>query len=274
MLDRKADHPDEAGQAGRRQSAAAADRSAQYGRDDRRPAGDPRDENETPEREAPPRGGQAGLTPISARVSVGVPASYLKKVWHERHPDPPGQDPATPDAAALDQIGAEESAKIRRHVAQLLPPTLTAADPAEQVTVTTFEDLQAPEPPPPGVAEQAWSWLAASWRTVGLAGLALVCLLWLRSAVRGGRASRVEQAATCLHVCGRRAGGRRRLASRRRASRPRTGAAPPRPTPRRSAGSFPSWSRPTPRRPQASSATGLDKRVDRWTWRRSDSTLA
>jgi flagellar M-ring protein FliF len=126
----------------------------------------------------------AGLTPVSARVSVGVPASYLKKVWRERHPDPPGQDLATPDAAALDQISAEESAKIRRHVAQLLPPTQTTAD---QVTVTTFEDLQTPAPPPPSAAQQAWSWLAASWRTVGLLGLVLVCLLWLRLAVRGGR---------------------------------------------------------------------------------------
>ncbi len=82
----------------------------------------------------------------------------------------------------------EESAKIRRHVAQLLPPTQTTADPAEQVTVTTFEDLRTPAAPPPGVAQQAWSWLAASWRSVGLLGLALVCLLWFWLAVRGGRA--------------------------------------------------------------------------------------
>ena len=118
---------------------------------------------------------------------MGVPASYLKKVWCERHANPAGQEAAIPDAAALDKIGAEESAKIRRHVAQLLPPTL-AADPAEQVTVTTFEDLQAEEPPPPGLAEQAGIWLAASWRAVGLAGLVLVGLLWGRSIIRRNRA--------------------------------------------------------------------------------------
>ncbi len=155
------------------------------------------DENETPELPPrPPSRGltrpasrrpDAGVTPVSARVSVGVPASYLKKVWRERHTNPAGQQAAIPDAAALDQIGAEESAKIRRHVAQLLPPTL-AADPAEQVTVTTFEDLQAAEPPPPSVAEQAWIWLAASWRTVGLAGLVLAGLLWGRSIIRRNRA--------------------------------------------------------------------------------------
>ena len=121
----RADHPDAS--QGRRHSGGGGN-SAQHGRGDRRPAGRP------PRRErdagtARPTAPAAGLTPISARVSVGVPASYLKKVWHERHPDPPGQDPATPDAAALDQIGVEESAKIRRHVAQLLPPTQTHGGP-------------------------------------------------------------------------------------------------------------------------------------------------
>ena len=95
------------------------------------------------------------MTPISARVSVGVPASYLKKVWHERHPEAAGQAAATPDAAALDQIRVEESAKIRRHVAQLLPPTQAPTDPTEQVRVTMFEDLPAAEPPPPGSAQNA-----------------------------------------------------------------------------------------------------------------------
>jgi flagellar M-ring protein FliF len=174
-------------QLGRGGSAVRPNAAAMIGA----PPGDTRDENETPDREGPAPL-SAGLTPISARVSVGVPASYLKKVWRERHPDPPGQDAATPAAAALDQIGVEKSAKIRRHVAQLLPPTQTTA---EQVTVTTFEDLQTPAPPP-GAAQQAWSWLAASWRTVGVTGLALVCLLWFWSAVRGGRAGGKRQAAS------------------------------------------------------------------------------
>jgi flagellar M-ring protein FliF len=46
----------------------------------------------------------AGPTPVSARVSVGVPASYFKKIWQERNPSQPGATVRMPDASALNQI--------------------------------------------------------------------------------------------------------------------------------------------------------------------------
>lgn len=130
---------------------------------------------------------QSRVTVISARVSVGVPASYFRKVWQEQQSQMSDQRSAMPDTAALKKISEEESAKIRRHVAQLLPPTQSASDPSEQVTVTTFENIETPKPPAP-LAEQAWSWLAASWQRAALAGFAVVALFALAIAMRAGRA--------------------------------------------------------------------------------------
>ncbi|MCE5267144.1 MAG: hypothetical protein LLG00_04590, partial [Planctomycetaceae bacterium] len=111
--------------------------------------------------------GSCGSAIFSSRVSVGVPTSYLKKIWRERHCETARATTAVPDAAALERIGTEESAKIRRHVCQLLPPTQQAADATEQVAVTTFEDFRTADVPD-GISQQALSWLLASWRPLSL----------------------------------------------------------------------------------------------------------
>ncbi|MEN6452204.1 MAG: hypothetical protein ABFC96_17070 [Thermoguttaceae bacterium] len=131
----------------------------------------------------------AGPTPVLARVSIGVPMSYIKQVWRERQPV--AQASSVPDTAALNPIAEEESAKIRRHVAQLLPPTPTRCDLADQVAVTTFEDLRAVEPSQ-GLVQETWKWLVASWRPIGLFALALVCLFFFRATVRGNRDAKQE----------------------------------------------------------------------------------
>ena len=38
-----------------------------------------------------------GLTPLQARVSVGVPVSYFKNIWHERNPIESGRPAAETD---------------------------------------------------------------------------------------------------------------------------------------------------------------------------------
>jgi len=125
-----------------------------------------------------------GLTPKLAKVSVGIPISYFKKVWQERNPAAEGKESKGPDQAALDQIRTEESAKIQKHVAQLLPPAEGVADPAELVTVTTFQDIPGKEIPAPGVAQSALAWLGDYWSVLGMIGVALMSLLMLRSLVR------------------------------------------------------------------------------------------
>jgi flagellar M-ring protein FliF len=129
-----------------------------------------------------------GLTPKLAKVSVGIPVSYFKKVWQERNPTAEGKDSKGPDQAALDQIRTEESAKIQKYVAQLLPQVEGMADPTELVMVTTFQDIPGKEIPAPGMAQTAMAWLNQYWSTLGMIGVVAISLLMLRSLIRSAPA--------------------------------------------------------------------------------------
>ncbi len=124
-----------------------------------------------------------GLALKRVSVAVGIPNSYWVKVWQGRNG---GQD-AVPDAAALDAIRQEESAKIQKHVAALLRSVdggTDDGDPTDLVTVTTFQDIKPPELPEPPLATEILNWLTRSWQTLGLLGLAVVSLVMLRSMIR------------------------------------------------------------------------------------------
>jgi flagellar M-ring protein FliF len=127
-----------------------------------------------------------GLTPRRVTVSVGIPSSYFEKVWQERNPLEEGKEAKKPDQAAINTIRQEESTKIQKHVAALLPPVEGVNDLAELVIVTTFQDIKMPAPPMPGTGEKALSWLGQYWTTLGMIGLALMSLLVLRSMVKSG----------------------------------------------------------------------------------------
>jgi flagellar M-ring protein FliF len=124
-----------------------------------------------------------GPTPKIAKVSVGIPMSYFKKVWQERNPAVEGKESKGPDQAALDQIRTEISAMVQKHVAPLLPLAEAVADPTEYVTVSTFQDIPGKEIPAPGMAQSAFAWLGEYWSMLGMIGVALVSLLMLRSLV-------------------------------------------------------------------------------------------
>lgn len=125
-----------------------------------------------------------GLTPKLAKVSVGIPISYFKKVWQERNPAAEGKESKGPEQAALDQIRTEESAKIQKHVAQLLPQIEGVTDTAELVTVTAFQDIPGKDIPAPSIGQSALAWLGDYWSVLGMIGVALVSLMMLRSMVR------------------------------------------------------------------------------------------
>ena len=132
--------------------------------------------------------------------------------------------------------------------------------------MTTFQDNPAQEPPPPELGRIALNWLSQYGNTFGLLGLALICLLVIRSIVRGVTSTSAESAENAEQA--------KPLAAesdddiRPQSSPmfpPRIGNAISARTAFRSARSFRSLSRRTRKRPQISSATGLDRRVDRWT---------
>lgn len=92
----------------------------------------------------------------------------------------------------MDQIRTDETTKIRRLVANLLPPTDGVEDRTELVEIMTFQGFTPEEIPSPVFSEQALTWLAGHWSTVGIFLVAAFSLLMLRSmigATPGGRAS-------------------------------------------------------------------------------------
>ncbi len=127
---------------------------------------------------------QIGLTPKRVSVAVGVPNSYFKNVWLQQNPAEEGQQPATPDAAALTTLRDELATRIQAHVAALLPPADGVDDPTQLVTVTTFEDLPAEALPASGFGVQALEWFRDYWRTLGMLGLAALSLVMLRSMIK------------------------------------------------------------------------------------------
>ncbi len=125
-----------------------------------------------------------GHTPTRVTASVSIPNSYFENIGRKLHPTKEGEEPATPEKAQLDQIRAEETAKIAKHVANILPPAEGVSDPLELVNVSVFPDLPAEKPPAPSLGGGALVWLGQYWSTLAMVGLALFSLVMLRSMVR------------------------------------------------------------------------------------------
>jgi len=125
-----------------------------------------------------------GLTPKRVTVAVSVPNSYFVKIFKEQNPPAEGEEPKAPDQNALAKIRTEEIGKIKAHVANLLPEVEGVTDATQLVTVTPFQDITPEAIPSPGFSDKALSWLAESWRTLGMIGLVLFSLLMLRSMIR------------------------------------------------------------------------------------------
>ncbi len=139
---------------------------------------------------------RAPLTPRQVQVVVDVPMSYYRKIWQERNPPVPGEQPKQVAQADLDKIEAEQKKRIEDTVVKLLPRPDTGNDPFVPVVVTSFHDLAQTPIEAPGVAEQATSWLAANWQTIGMILLGLFSLLMMRSMLQGSTTAPTPVAAT------------------------------------------------------------------------------
>ncbi|MDZ7619335.1 MAG: flagellar M-ring protein FliF C-terminal domain-containing protein [Patescibacteria group bacterium] len=129
-----------------------------------------------------------GLTPRRVSVSVAIPSGYFQKIWRERHQ---GEDAAQAvDEAQLEQIRTDETTKIRRLVANLLPPADGVEDRTELVEIMTFQGFTPEEIPGPTYGDQAVTWLAGHWSTVGILLVAAISLLMLRSMIVASPAER------------------------------------------------------------------------------------
>ena len=126
----------------------------------------------------------AAHTPERVSVAIAVPTSWFTQIWQRQNPAPEGEEPPAPTATDIDKIRVTELDRIKTAVAGVLPQAAGITDLTELVTVTDMVDI-APAPiPEPTLTENATSWFARNWSTVGLILLGLFSLLMLRSMIR------------------------------------------------------------------------------------------
>jgi flagellar biosynthesis/type III secretory pathway M-ring protein FliF/YscJ len=148
----------------------------------------------------------AGLAPTSARVSVGVPEGYFRKIWQRQRTSAGGPQADNPDPAALERVRAQETAKIARQVAEMLPASDAAANPSNSVTVTTFQEIDRPghDTASAGWNRETLKALAPACAAIAAIGLVLLCWkAWRPTADRQTAAAKGRATASAAAEAGR-----------------------------------------------------------------------
>lgn len=130
-----------------------------------------------------------GLVPRLVTVSVGIPKSYFKKIWKQQNPTPEGSDPVEPTPAELQAVESQEIATIQEAVTPLIPKAPPGEDSYPRVKVTAYTDLPMPEPLSPSLAANAGTWFASNWKTIGMLGVALFGVIFLRGMIQSAQDS-------------------------------------------------------------------------------------
>ncbi len=132
---------------------------------------------------------KAPLVPTKVFASVGLPQSYFAKVWQEQNPTAAGDPPKTPDLDELKNTQLEVTKVIEDIVATLLGVAEPGVDVYPQINVFSFSDLPIQMPTEPSLADTSLVWLGQNWSTLGLIGVGLFSLLFLRGMIRSTTAS-------------------------------------------------------------------------------------
>jgi flagellar biosynthesis/type III secretory pathway M-ring protein FliF/YscJ len=125
-----------------------------------------------------------GRTPKRVTVSVVIPSTYYEEIWRKQRPPVLGGYRREPDVQALAEIERAEKKKIEAAILPLLGNSEPASGQASQVAITTFCPPIVAPLSLPTFRDSAIAWLGQNWNTVGLACLALVGLVLLRSMMK------------------------------------------------------------------------------------------
>ena len=128
------------------------------------------------------------FSPKKVTVSIGVPKSYIAKVWHQENPPADGEQPGTPDQNQLDAIEGEVTTSIEKTVNNLLPSVDAGVNPFPRVAVTTFTALSVAPDPGPSQSLLMMEWLQDNWTSIGMGLIAIIGLVFLRGMVKSGQA--------------------------------------------------------------------------------------
>ncbi len=130
---------------------------------------------------------KTGLAPKRVDVSIGIPRSYFKQVWKQQHPTPDGTEATEPTLAELDEIEERVTGEIERAVVQIIPKAPPGEDSFPRVEVIPYTDLPTPEPPMPGFVVTVGSWFASNWQTIGMFGVGLFGVVFLRGMIQSAQ---------------------------------------------------------------------------------------
>jgi flagellar M-ring protein FliF len=128
----------------------------------------------------------------SAKITVKIPQSYYQRMWERewRDTQPPDKRDGTPEpmtATKLENYRKETKTRIEGQLVPLLPDLPAEAagnDKIKLVSVDDYIDVPAPKFEGPSLASTGLVWLASSWQTLALIGVALFAVMMLRSAVK------------------------------------------------------------------------------------------
>lgn len=140
----------------------------------------------------------AALEVKRVRVSIGIPSSYFVKVhthnFLQENPAAKTDDIPALSKAELQSLIDETKLKIQGSVTPLLPAVAAGEDRFPLVEVTDYPDLPMPEPATASSSAAALTWLAESWQSLAMLGLAAVALMVARGAVKsmGGDSDPVD----------------------------------------------------------------------------------
>lgn len=135
---------------------------------------------------------KVGLSLKQARMSVKIPQSYYQREWERRwqYTQPADKRDSKPDpmtATQLDELRKETKTRIEGTLAILLnefPADAAGADKIKLIAVDDYVDVPPPKFEGPSLAQTGVAWLANSWQTLAMLGLALFAIVMLRSAVK------------------------------------------------------------------------------------------
>jgi len=128
---------------------------------------------------------KVGLKVTNAMLSVSIPFSYYRKAylhgWQLRNPEQSVSDAPPPKESDLSQIRTETENNVKLKLDGILDTMSPGATARPRVTVSEHLDLPEPGPEAPSLAMTTMAWLAESWQTLALLGLAGAALVSLRS---------------------------------------------------------------------------------------------
>lgn len=128
---------------------------------------------------------QAALVPKYVSASIGIPRSYILKMWKEIQPPPAAGEkaPAAPDADSIKRLETETTTLVQNAVTRLLPERPAGIDKYDPINVTFYYDVPVDPQPIPTFATQATQWAGDYWQSVAAVVLALFAMVMIRSMV-------------------------------------------------------------------------------------------